>query len=371
MDESQVWRSTRPKKVPSRYTDDVNDLNKSTDVNNTSEKLKCDSGICVTLMLSEDDQIKCSRCGRCYCTVCSDVTRESLKSINDVKGSLWFCTTCLNPAMQAISTDIEIEEKCNEYLSSIINRLEILEENYTKLEQDLTSKVDTTNITNKISQLQVQLNEQKLRIDACENVVNNDIQASVTQEKPLVQNSNKDVILQITEAVNDNLCREKNIIIFNLNESTDNDRKERDKTIVTNLVDFLCERKDVKFKCSRLGNVDKQSSDNDNQTVPVEMPKHRPLKVEFASINIKSNIMSNCKKLGNEDCPQDLQSIGVAHDMSVEERKKDKELLTQANEMNRTQSDVPKNFIYKVRGPPWNRKIVKIKFKQAITQENH
>jgi len=52
-----------------------------------------------------------------------------------------------------------------------------------------------------------------------------------------------------------------------------------------------------------------------------------------------------------------IKKVGVKHDMTRDERTKDKELRDQAKE----QSTGDENFIYIVRGVPWDRRIVKIK----------
>ena len=53
----------------------------------------------------------------------------------------WFCPSCEKPAFQAIATDIDIEQRCDEYMKKMTERVEKIEANVeneagkTELEQ--------------------------------------------------------------------------------------------------------------------------------------------------------------------------------------------------------------------------------------------
>ena len=81
----------------------------------------------------------------------------------------------------------------------------------------------------------------------------------------------------------------------------------------------------------------------------------RPIKVTFTSGHIKENIMPRLRRL--KDAPENLERITVKNDPSHDERKEEQELRKQATEHNKGS----KNYKFVVRGPPWSRKIVKVR----------
>ena len=83
----------------------------------------------------------------------------------------------------------------------------------------------------------------------------------------------------------------------------------------------------------------------------------RPLLITLSDETVKRNIMRNLYRLKNG--PDDTKNIKVNHDMSPAEREEAKKLY---EECKRLQSmDQSENWIYRVRGPPWDRKIKKLK----------
>ena len=63
--------------------------------------------------------------------------------------------------------------------------------------------------------------------------------------------------------------------------------------------------------------------------------------------------MKNTKKLA--DAPTELKALSVAYDMSIDELK----VLAEKRKQARDENAKKPNFIHKVRGPPWNLRIIK------------
>ena len=84
--------------------------------------------------------------------------------------------------------------------------------------------------------------------------------------------------------------------------------------------------------------------------------KPRSMKVEFTGENIKRGIFKNLHKL--KECRPPLSQVRVQHDMSREEREEETRLYKEAKAMGAQDQG---NWSYKVRGPPWARRIAKIK----------
>ena len=86
----------------------------------------------------------------------------------------------------------------------------------------------------------------------------------------------------------------------------------------------------------------------------------RPLMVQLASHNMKNLIMESLYKLKNGD--QRFKSIVVAHNMTKLERDQCKELVSEARSL--AARDPAGEYLYRVRGPPGEIKILKFRKRQ-------
>ena len=84
----------------------------------------------------------------------------------------------------------------------------------------------------------------------------------------------------------------------------------------------------------------------------------RPMLVQFNELEGKGKIMKKIFRLGEEEVPDDFADISVKHDMTPSERETEKALRKQAREKTTEQQE--KNVEFVVRGPPWERVIVKM-----------
>ena len=137
--------------------------------------------------------------------------------------------------------------------------------------------------------------------------------------------------------------REMSLIIYRAEESTENDgekRKQHDKKFFNDMcVDALgigeVKTKDIR----RLGKIEKG--------------KTRPLRITFETKRGKELVIGNAKKLAHAESY--FKNTSISYDYSKEERDKIKEKVEEAKEMQK--NDL--NWVYKVRGPPWDLKIKK------------
>ena len=79
----------------------------------------------------------------------------------------------------------------------------------------------------------------------------------------------------------------------------------------------------------------------------------RPILVSMSSQDVK-NMMKNLQNLRSSD-----SSISMNHDMTKTERERTKHLVDKAREMNKQEH--LGEWFYKVRGPPWEKKIIRIR----------
>ena len=72
----------------------------------------------------------------------------------------------------------------------------------------------------------------------------------------------------------------------------------------------------------------------------------------------KAKIMKNAHKLAGSSSDY-FKKIGIKHDMTREEREHEAKLKNEAKEKNKAEQS--KDFVYLVKGLPWERRIVKIR----------
>ena len=144
--------------------------------------------------------------------------------------------------------------------------------------------------------------------------------------------------------------RKANIIVFNMQESKANtaeQRKSDDTALFIETCNTVCDDSITSsevIQSRRLG--------------PRLEDKPRPLLIKVKTEEIKKKIFFNLYKLKDS-------SISMSHDMTIEERKKRKTLVDEANQKTKVLAESTdenaKNWVYRVRGPPWKQKIEKVK----------
>ncbi len=85
--------------------------------------------------------------------------------------------------------------------------------------------------------------------------------------------------------------------------------------------------------------------------------KNRPMKVILKDKEDKPRIMTRLRKL--KDAEEKFKNISVTHDLSQEERDHIKEKVEEAKDKEKNFSEGGL-YIFRVRGPPWNPRIVKM-----------
>ena len=110
----------------------------------------------------------------------------------------------------------------------------------------------------------------------------------------------------------------------------------------------------------RIGKINQTSVVHGEETV---VPR---IAVVTHSDSMKTKFMKNVYKL-KESKSDYYQIIGVTHDMTQEERNKEVELRKEAKA--RQENDISGNFLYLVRGLPWDRHIVKLRKDKTGTKE--
>lgn len=163
--------------------------------------------------------------------------------------------------------------------------------------------------------------------------------------EPIASTSNADTTEVIRE-IKDQESRRQNIILHNIPESNADDGSERvkhDKEQARELAKICKEswKKDDILSAIRLG---KKQNDN----------KPRPLLIKMINEDKKKALFKNLKLL--QTAPEKYRNVSVQNDLTTKQREEDKKLRDEAKKLENESSG---NEKFKVRGPPWARRIVK------------
>ena len=170
---------------------------------------------------------------------------------------------------------------------------------------------------------------------------------SVSRDITLV----KQTLDEVKKTSNDERDRENrshNIIIYRVKEvESSEDRAKADKSFVTKLVNEALQvdvnENDIK-SVFRIGRRDLSQ--------PGEVT--RPLLVQFREKSLKNQVMESLFKLKNAEAL--LKNVSITHDLSKEDRKECKKLISEAKTR-----EISGEFVWRVRGLPGQMKIVKLR----------
>ena len=140
--------------------------------------------------------------------------------------------------------------------------------------------------------------------------------------------------------------RKKNIILFNLVESEDESIEERKRfdhirSLIRCIIMYVTQ--ELLPQVRRLGKrLNKDSK--------------RALLIPVCDENAKRQLFGKLYKLKNA---VEFKGISVSHDMTKDERLNTKLSVEKTKEKGKNEN-VSKNWIFKVRDPPWEQRIVKL-----------
>lgn len=326
---------------------------------------------------SEPDSklLECERCSEHYCIKCLKLSGAEYDLLNARSEFHWYCGICEPKVMHNVSVDKDVEQRCEEFMKRITNSIKELEAKVTKQLQDKVSRKELLDLTTKIDLLETKLVKSvDLKVEEktvsfrdimksqLEDEVKKNLDKTVKTEVDCkmgqVSNDIEGIQKSLTETksqLDEEREREKrrnNIVIYRIPESSETKKEDRYKEDAdfcnelihkTLLVD--CTDNDVK-KFIRLG--EKQEG------------RIRPLLIEFSNRLIKNLIMESLSKLKSAD--DKFKNIVVAHDLTQNEREACRELVAEAKR--REQNDNSGEYIFRVRGPPTDLRIVRLKKRQ-------
>lgn len=321
---------------------------------------------------STSDLLQCIRCDSLWCHQCLQLPEAKYKIIKSSPELHWYCSTCQEPAIQAVQTDKLIEDRCKFYMSSLKNEISDIRDKMSQkadlkevdeLQKQMADKADAQVVCNLQLQLQSKASKEQLQAVGEEvKTLGKCLQGVLTTGKGCTKQSQEDLPMTATETspkrktviklsvteMEDRERRKSNLVIFGLKESG-TDRKtsqEQDRVTFEKLCRDLKEVVEVK-NSFRLGS----KSDN----------KIRPLKVTLESESCRNKILLRSKHL--RDFKQ-YEGLYIKRDMTPLEREEDKQLREERD--SRRKEDEKKGIRDKI----WvirNGKTIRIRRKSSST----
>ena len=184
-------------------------------------------------------------------------------------------------------------------------------------------------------------------------------------EKPITKNMIKEALTEGKREQQKVDERKKNIMVFNAPESAADNNDQ-------------CHKEDIELFYDICNEIDDSILINNHEVVKLrrfgtkESGKKRPMMVTVQTERAKRKLFSNLYKLESIEMYKDIQ---FNHDMTPEEKKAKKSLIENAKkktaelQADNTLTSDEKNWMFLVRGPPWEHRMVKVRPRQIVTAE--
>ena len=287
--------------------------------------------------------VQCDKCELRHHLNCTDVSGPEYRLLQSDNCTIkWLCDACNS----TVFNPTDMEGKVDNILTQM-RQFDVQFKKFDKLFSDvetaLTSidgikkELKTLDKTqqetikangkrdNRISNIEKQLKNVTERILVIEDSEpNNSIENSATTD-----------MLPILDKIKDWQSRQSNVIVYNLSESEETSDKDAFTEIVESNLSVKLAEDDI-LESFRLG---KQGA------------TLRPLLVKLRSITLKDRIMNKARMLKYSD-----SNVAINHDRTPAERSQFKALKEEKKL--KENEDTSGEFIYRIKGPPWDLKLV-------------
>ena len=343
--------------------------------------------------------LNCAGCEGTVCTPCSKIPPQlaAVLQAGPIPGFQWTCPSCTKtlPTIRKMEQTLEEIKDKNETrmtaleskIDSVMQKIDDTVENKLRaempklqatVEESVTQSINATvtenlnlmetkidtfvadkmkEIDNKLKDIESKRSEVdvvKIRQEIEEKIQEKIPPNMQQQDSPNTQM--KKTLATVTAELRDREDRKKNLVLHNVPEPDTNVKEERnkeDKEFFNN----LCKNtlgvnlpQDSIVRTTRFGEKNKE--------------KPRPLWISLRTEDLKKRVFSKLAKLHGTD--YDYVSFG--HDMTKIEREEKQKLTADAKKLE--EADKEGKFRYRVRGPPWDMKIVKLPKKTDPEADN-
>ena len=375
--------------------------------------------ICDKLVPGIEDAIACKACSEPVCLTCANVDVSVLRVImaGSIPGMAWMCAPCTKFGMPTLSElsntlktlsstsqaqwtsvdkrmssmhatiDETLDKKMTDMQAAIIGELderfagrkeeikqeveenvmkqvnekidkkfeEDTEEMKVKLRTEIVKEMEEDQIKKMHSKMEAEHKNMEARlIDEITVKVREELEQKLkntpTAQPPAGNRHSPGTQINLTVKEMEERERKKNnIIVHGLPEPKTNSREERSnsdkdkiKDLINNTLEVHCPP-DMITETIRLG-----------KSTPEKSKRPRPVLTILKTAEKKQEIFKNLGKLKGSR----YKNISLNDDMTQLERQQLKKMIDQAKELEKKEGKG--RWIYRVRGPPWDRKIIKI-----------
>ncbi len=258
--------------------------------------------------------------------------------LNDRKDIFWYCPPCAVKTKSAWGKEVAVRECCESLMETVSTKLAEMEDKIEKRLAILPKPEDVPgNNDDGTARCWADLFrpvENEPNPEVTKNIARVAVQEHVKESK-------------------DREDRDQNLVIFRVDESKKADPEMRQKDDAK-FFDTLC-KDHLEVGQIQVEKVIRLGKKEDG--------KSRPMRITLKDKQDKRKIMSRLYRL--KDAEQRFNNISVQNDMTQEEREKTKELLAVAKKKN--EEEPSETHIYKVRGPPWDQQVVRLKLNKKGT----
>jgi hypothetical protein len=325
------------------------------------------------------DGIQCEICEIWSHSKCVDIASEVYEFISKNDQMHWYCLGCNASASQLIKQLKKIQDKIENVEQSFTKHKEEVGKEIDKLSKQVNKQKDEIHgelehVVRDIKEIQKEV--KTLKNSIAETVDKTLVSTVKDQEKKWAEavTKNKEAmtkqldeelktranevqlirkeiatVKETQHEVQDKETRRNNLIMYRAEESeadSAEDRYKDDLKFVLGLFSSInsgADREDI-VKVTRLG---RRTDDG----------KQRPLLVELGSRSAKNLVMENLNKL--KEATAKYKRVIVVHDMTKKEREDCRTLVDEAK--TKTAQDPSGEWVYVVRGPPGQMKLIKVK----------
>ncbi len=215
-----------------------------------------------------------------------------------MKNAHWFCNPCDDPAMSLIAAERSMKEACEIYMEEVTQRLE-------NCERIATTKADVNTVANlskRVEELTAQINTKKI---------------SPAEDDKATENVTS---IQAVKEIEERERRSKNVMLFNLPESTAESTEEagRDEQMKLEEIGKALSTGIETMKMVRIGKK--------------EMGKTRPLKITLQDRGSRDALLSKAKHLRNST-EEMTKNLVIKRDLTQHQRQEEKNLLMERNKL--------------------------------------
>ena len=241
-------------------------------------------------------------------STCAKLSWDKFKCLSNCSSCIRFYCSICHPKVDAALQFFYSTAKSMKLLST---KLQSLEDNVTKTTQSISSEVAKINDALKFKS-SVSLETQVME---CSTQVRSNHQASTSE----IEMSLSSVLLEEKEISKQCL----NLIIHNLDESSDPDGQTKKKDYMDRATSLVKEYLNVPVKVTNGVPLVKKGE------------RQRLLKISLSSDKEKAQVLCNCTKLRNSSHPEYIRKICITPDLTPKQQQRNKALRARLAEMNK------------------------------------